>query len=100
MPAAGDGGRRPREPYHSGAFVGGAATALAFNFSKVPEVVNYLRRDWSKRPVDFLFQEMIKATGGATRVYLPNLVQHTGRISSLKGKRQPHVSPTFVNGTC
>jgi hypothetical protein len=50
--------------------------------------------------VDWLLLEWLEARRLSMWVHEPNLVQHMGRVSSLAGKRQPIVSPSFRNTRC
>lgn len=96
--SSGDGGRQPREPYIVEINTGGQA--LVFNVSFVESFVPFLKQHFTMKPVDWLMGDYLKSVKGQFHVYLPNLVQHCGRISSLKNKIQPLTSATYVGPGC
>jgi hypothetical protein len=74
--------------------------AVVFRAAHLPGLIAHLRASFAAAPVDWLVNGYITQAELSVWVYLPNLVQHVGRLSSLAGKVQPIVSGSFVNTQC
>lgn len=66
----------------------------------VQDLVLYLRSRFAEAPVDGLLLDFIKAQGLQFWAYYPNLIQHVGVTSSLKGKTSQHRSQSFRDQAC
>jgi hypothetical protein len=74
--------------------------AVVFRRAVVEELVPYLTTRFSEAPVDWLLNDFLSSRQKTFWAYYPNLVQHVGVFSSLRGKKQGIASPTFGDRGC
>lgn len=76
------------------------AVAFALRSHLAHELVHYVRSRFDAQPVDFLLRDFLDSKEVKLWSFYPNLVQHIGWNSSLKGKVQPMQSPSFSDSQC
>lgn len=75
--------------------------AIVYRIGFLQEYVAYLRANFYQSPYDWMLDHFVSQHGFSTYVMIPNLVQHTGIMSSLAGKVQLITSSTFIDtGVC
>lgn len=73
---------------------------VVFRRAVVVELIPFLRARFSEIPVDWLLCAFISSRSLNFYHFHPNLVQHVGNSSSLKGKRQVMRASTFRDRRC
>lgn len=85
-----------KDPYK---FIFGAV-GLAIHASMVHEFAQYCRDRFEQAPLDWLLYDFVLERQKELWIYFPNLVQHVGHTSSLKGKTSPFASASFKDKGC